>query len=697
MLRQTRSAGKRPALTPLSTNTTVGLSKKRGLPADQDEFVDTPTKKPAKRRAKKQQDDDDDDDFEPSGSRTPPKKKGRSQPVLSEEESEGEDEEEYVSEDDDLDDQNDDDATKASPSEPTIDGTKKKRATPRAAIPLKFNLESFTALDIGEAGPVHRLPLVDEARCHDEFNRRWQKGIRFRRRKALGPDGYAHFTRDQLTWWLATSEEEVWQLTQLAYTEERQRVLGGTFLGLYKFTDLPRPTHEEMEMWQVYGDMLDTYGRLDKLYGGSGSACMESHGTYSRWHYYERCMRRFLANVSVELDTKHSEHLRHALRPGVTMNIRTCAVLDPQRHSHIEIITLEGLFIDVMQTFDRLYIPSGTRVGDSVEAREASIAASDNDMTWKGLNHSTCFLQATRPGGDPKVLQLEAQGWDCEICHQEDRKQLGCWTGTDKRCLDYLPLQNKWVCTRCVGVVVQNELRKSFPDLKTLQRRREGGDPGSRQRNALLLRMSSISLAEYRQLLATQEHKCPVCLRVNLAEGKDAWRPNSMQEMFPDQAYMCNDCVAARSHSRNSKLSDQALVDMRRAFYDEEMQAANKTGSGNGQRNKDIRQEKFDLMHSQDMCCPGCNTKPWGDITKPDDITKALHGSAQDIPFGDRAMMCRLCGLWLQNQIKKPMTKKVFHEKLAARHQKYADANENCDNAWACRKVVFITNLYLGL
>ncbi|SMY23978.1 unnamed protein product [Zymoseptoria tritici ST99CH_1A5] len=576
MLRKIASAGKRPALTPLSTNTTVGLSKKRSLPADEDEVIDTPTKKPAKRRAKKQEDNDDHHDhFEPTGSPTRPEKKGNSsQPVLSEEvESDGDvvlGDKGDVSEDEDVEELVTGHA--AEPSEPAIDGTKKKRAERRPGITLEFNLESFKVLNIGKPGPVHR---------------------------------------EQLTWWLATSEEEVWKLTQLAYTEERQRVLGGTFLGLYKFTDLPRSTHEEMEMWQVYGDMLDTYGRLDKLYGGSGSANMAAHGTYSRWHYYERCMRRFLGDISVELDTKHSEHLRHALRPGVTMNIRTCAVLDPQKHSQVEIITLEGLFIDVMQTFDRQYIPKGLRNFDNVEVRDASIAASDGDMTWKGLNQSTCFTQALQkksgPADDPsavaKASLLKAQNWECELCHKCDDKRNKNWVGTNGKQISRVPLQNTFICKKCYGRVINY-----------------WKDPLS-ERNLEAFKAARSGRPYYPVVTWKTALRKRVNRKPDRPKGVSTWT----------------------------------------------LQAA--PADPSAPRDPEEPHAKFNLMVEQDKCCPFCLRDCFKDIDTPSDATSDIGTVYMNLA------VCKPCRLWVEIMLSlETLTEASFIAELTARRKKLADS-----------------------
>jgi hypothetical protein len=72
-------------------------------------------------------------------------------------------------------------------------------------------------------------------------------------------------------WFRARSPEDIWLVVQRHTTRTRRLIIGGIFLGLCNFTDLPKRTVNEVKKWLIYGDWV-VDKNLEMLYVGSGTA-----------------------------------------------------------------------------------------------------------------------------------------------------------------------------------------------------------------------------------------------------------------------------------------------------------------------------------------------------------------------------------------------------------------------------------------
>lgn len=286
----------------------------------------------------------------------------------------------------------------------------------RPKISLPRSIEAFTAMSIGRAGGLPKRSRAIRKKCLAHFVIRMEKIIRVRSDLAhsdalSGPD--FPMTRGTRRWWTTHSQEEILAKVSQATTEERRLVLGGMWLGHYKFTDLPPMTNEELDMWFVYGDLV---GDTD-MYAGSATADPKKSGAgFRRAAQYERAKRWANDGIVVSREIQESRHLRKGLRQGVEMEFRVLAVFDPFR-VHVSLpLAVDGIYIDFLQSFDRNWEFRPDRPQVSPDCLQCSIDASENDARWTELRK----LKTKQP----KLTAILAQDKVCVVCEVE------AWDGT---------------------------------------------------------------------------------------------------------------------------------------------------------------------------------------------------------------------------------------------------------------------------
>lgn len=244
---------------------------------------------------------------------------------------------------------------------PVVLAEKKARRAARPRIYLEPTVSSFTAIRIGEVRQLPILPMDVRVECMAEYKRRMQYIISQRHALAHSEmEGLFPMSNRMRRWWTSQTDEEIWDVVRTTTSHLRKLILGGMWLGHYKFTDLPPMTNEELAMWFVYGDQVfeNKADRPDEsaAYVGSATRDPADGAGFNRVGDYERAKRRADAGIDVSIETDHSKHLRMGLRKGATMELRVLAVFDPMAFDAVVPLAVEGIYLDFLQSFDRDWV-----------------------------------------------------------------------------------------------------------------------------------------------------------------------------------------------------------------------------------------------------------------------------------------------------------------------------------------------------
>jgi hypothetical protein len=548
----------------------------------------------------------------------------------------------------------------AQPAE-VIAGSRRPR---RTTIKLSCSVDSFKAVSIGRAGPLPLRSNEVQLLCILEFANRMKHVIRQRHQLAHSlaqVDQFSPFSPGMWFWWTSQTVEEIWLLVHNAVDRSRQIVLGGIFLGHYKFTDIPAPSDEELKLWCVYGDLVNNA----EMYVGSATARPRDHGGFSRTSNYERAKRRSNIGVDVSPETSASRHLRVGLQPDAVMELRILAFFDPLKCHAALPLAVEGIFIDFLQSFARdwVYRPSGIHM--SPNCKQSSIDASPRqDARWTGLNCAHPFRQGIRRDSLACRL-LDEQDWTCEICckQRSDKKQFRRSDG-----FPLLQCKNPYICNTCAVVISK---APSDWDLETFSKVRRG-DHIDNLRNSTALRNHGMTLDDFDSLLEAQKATCPCCDKKGPTRQECDEKGDPFSKMWhhvrPDwsphlnRAYwICKSCWYTLE--RNASKPIQEVISQTRdrgrkaaaieASLPEGQNAkAAKITADLAERHHDKRQTKLDAARAQKGCCAICQKLLWpeplsldGLVVRGPTAAMTLSEKQQEI-FRCPALVCNSCLAW---------------------------------------------------
>ncbi|KAK4501737.1 hypothetical protein PRZ48_007546 [Zasmidium cellare] len=103
-----------------------------------------------------------------------------------------------------------------------------------------------------------------------------------------------------------------------ATTKQKKIVLGGMWLELCEFSDLPAPTRQELASWIVHADLVHGTGKRF-MYIGSGTGGKEKLYAFSRPGGYEKLKRHVNEGYDVSAEMQASFHLEMGLQQDATM------------------------------------------------------------------------------------------------------------------------------------------------------------------------------------------------------------------------------------------------------------------------------------------------------------------------------------------------------------------------------------------
>ncbi|CAK1355039.1 unnamed protein product [Cercospora beticola] len=673
--RRTKNVSKpepEPAPMPaLPTPVTSKTSKKRGSVAVQQPDADETPAKKAKKKAELTV-----GDVEAGGSAIVPGEVEEEVGEGDEEEEEGDDhvydpEAEALGrlvENDDDDD--DDEYGEDEPAVQEYIGKGKGKAVPvtkkagqrRKGIRLpKFDVAAFQAIDIGKVGPLPQRTQSQQKRALAEYEGRMKKFIHFRHKLANSEEHWTEdfpFTRSAKLWWKHHSEDEAWQCISSATTRDRQLVLGGMFLGIYDFSDLPAPTPEELSHWVVYGDLVNDA----EMYGGSGTAAPNNGAAFNRLSHYEKAKRRANAGEDVSKDTEQSAHLRSALRPGIEMKLRVTSVFDPLKTRVADVLISEGLTVDYLGSQDQ----SNGKL--SKWNNRASIQAAKDVVPkpkWKGLNRVSPFMQGIK-GDALKPRILEAQNFHCELCEHRGMEKYNLWRPPQPR----LGCKQAYICNNCW------EYASKHPEMDTdgVKRRvlayRSAVDEDPRHIKWLM--DEGMTQEEYEQSLRDQDCKCPGCDKKgpspDVAGWRDAWLRNIRHGDVFAESWLCTGCSAAFNLYARQGLPKEEWLARRRHFLGEGLDqplpndANGEPISGNARvafiRTKEKRAQQFEDLQAQHMGCSVCQIDFWKEVKGPIDLFGLAQGTQPGQLPSDwpecgvvGRIVCSKCERWWSDRI----------------------------------------------
>jgi hypothetical protein len=564
---------------------------------------------------------------------------------------------------------------------------------PRASIKLPCSVNSFQAVHIGRAGPLPPKSNEVQLECISEFASRMKHVIRQRRQLAYSLsrfDKSSPFTPGMWLWWTSQTEEEIWLPVHDAVDRSRQLVLGGVFLGHYKFTDIPAPSNEELKLWCVYGDLINDA----EMYIGSATS---AQGGFSRTGGYEKAKRRSNDGIDVSLETRGSRHLRVGLQPDAVMELRLFAFFDPSKCPVSLPLAIEGMFIDYFQTFARDWVYKEEVTFMSPNCLQASIDASlKQDAPWTGLNGAHPFKQGVRGGGisgdgvTVKGQLLDAQDWTCEVCYKQYSNAKSFNPSYN---FPLLECKNSYICENCVRQV---RFHPGKWDLESLRKVRES-DHQTNLSNALALSNYRMTTEDFDALLAAQDDTCPCCYekghtRRELVEKDMRSFGNFWRHVLPawsphlDHAYwICMNCAAYLNLHGPSKSPQQIIQEIRdrksevaiaRASMPQGSEAtvSNKSVSikvAKDKQFKDLKQQKLDAILAQNGACPICQKQKWGATPTAEEMTgkvgQFFNDASQKLffPGQDRMFGCNGCFHWAKRHAAKKLGEGMSTEDAA--------------------------------
>jgi hypothetical protein len=531
----------------------------------------------------------------------------------------------------------------------------------RESIKLSCSVDSFKAVNIGRAGPLPPKSNEVQLQCILEFVNRMKFVIhqRYQLAHSLSRiDENSPFTYAVWIWWTCQTEEEIWTLVHDAVDRSRQIVLGGIFLGYYKFTNIPAPSDEELKLWCVYGDLVNDA----EMYVGSATGGTRNKGGFARLGNYERAKRRSNSGKDVSRETRHSRHLRVGLQSGAVMELRILAFFDPRKCQIALPLAIEGMFIDCLQSFarDSVYQPDAPYM--SPHCKQSSIDASlRQDARWTGLNGAHPFKQGIRRNSLARRL-LEEQDWTCEVCCKQVFEVKRFYRSES---FPLLQCKNPYVCDNCVRAA---SAASSDWDLETFLKVRRG-DRG----NSRALRDHGMLTNGFDALLEAQETKCPCCDKKGLTRQEcekngdkfsDHWK-HVRPEWSPhlnDAYWICRSCESSL-RSYESHLTKRTVEEIILQLRDRKTVAAALQASLPKGRNaaltvatagryQDTRQTKLDAARAQNGLCAICEKLKWPasltlDEMKSDGPTgyRTLSEKQQET-FACPALVCSSCYTW---------------------------------------------------
>lgn len=514
-----------------------------------------------------------------------------------------------------------------------------QRRARRAKISLECDPSAFEAINIGKTGPLPVKSEEDEQSALQNFEKMMKGIIKFRHELAQQPGTDAMTIRVK-HWWNRHKQHDIWLKWSKAITRERQLVIGGIPLGIYKFTDLPAPSSEELRTkWLVYADEID--GKW--IYGGSATAAKKHGYGFSRIGGYEKAKRRATAGESIDSDLSGA-HMRKALAPGAKMQLRVIGVFDPMHALASDALMLEGCMVDLLGALD-------TNLDEETEfqtwaAIKAGKAASPAGMpAWYGLNRASPFMQGMRV--DSFVARCVAeQDWKCPGCDHrcDDKDLIRRWKRNTL--VSWIAL-DAYICDPCYRALLrQPGAPQSLQELRQRRTMAMGSGKAIANRTSATQRCLGLSLDDAKEAFDAQDHACPVCQSFEGEFGDEKLQliPYYLKQLFPEAICVCRSCVAWCQHHKARSSPDITMNDIlrRRAELNDPAIASSRS-LANLIRPEVAqgRQQKFDCLRAQNWKCWIC-PEQFEEVS-----VEKITGSANLKTYkGQAHVICDPCRQW---------------------------------------------------
>ena len=226
----------------------------------------------------------------------------------------------------------------------------------------KYDPTAFRAVDVGKPGARPVGTDKQQRIAANAFRDIFMSTIRNRKAEADADDPAdpeSPFCNQQRKILQNKSIEELWDRIETSSSLERRTVIGdgllrGDVFSQRVFDQLPRPTRDDLKGWVVYLSnprrRARTPSGMKIEHGGYAGSTTRADGTWPRFYNEYEAARHYANNGVRHSQVNGGRHLEYACLPDATMHLRIVAVFDKSKISADEVILVEGLWADVLQT-----------------------------------------------------------------------------------------------------------------------------------------------------------------------------------------------------------------------------------------------------------------------------------------------------------------------------------------------------------